>query len=175
MKEKKWTALLVIFFLVQGAASSPVLSFESSPLNPPTNIDVNHSDPVMKKIYDAICLGVSLYKLDTIAGLSRGEIERSYPGLSPNSPVRFDLANMDLGRKGWTRYYPFSVGNKSFIMRIFLTAERAFQSSVPVLYEGAIANPAITFQVLPSLNEILSDCRIKPLKLYYSSAASRSP
>ena len=88
MKEKKWTALLVIFFLAQGVASSPVLSFENSPLNPRINIDVNY-----------------------------------------------------------------------------------FESA---LYEGAIADPAMTFQALPSINEILSDCKIKPLKFYYSYSVSRS-
>ena len=129
----------------------------------------------MKKIYDAICLGVFLYELDTIERLSKEEIERNYSGLSLNSEVRFDLANMDLGKKGWTRYYPFSVGNKAFIMRIFLTSERAYQPSAPILYEGSIANPSVTFQVLPSLNEILAECKIRPLKLYYSSSASRSP
>ncbi len=175
MSKKKWSLLLAIFFLVQSITSSSILSFENSPLNPPTNIDANYSDGVVKKIYNAICLGVFLYELDTIGRLSKEEIERSYPGSLLNSEVRFDLANMGLGKKGWTRYYPFSVGNKAFIMRIFLTAERAYQPSVPVLYEGALADPAVTFQILPSLNEILSDCKIKPLKLYYSSAASRSP
>ena len=130
---------------------------------------------MVKEIYDAICLGVSLYELDTIARLPKEEIERSYLRLSLNSLVRFDLANMDLGKKGWTRYYPFFVGNKAFIMRIFLTSERAYQPSAPVLYEGAIADPAITFQVLPSINEILSDCKIKPLRTYSLSEVARSP
>ena len=86
MKEKKWTALLVIFFLAQGVTSSPVLSFESSPLNPRINIDVNYSGSVISKMID----------------------------------------------------------------------------------------PVVTFQALPSINEILSDCKIKPLKFYYSSFVSRS-
>jgi len=154
--------------------SSSILSFEISPLNPPTNIDVNYSDPAVKKIYDAICLGVFLYELDTIARLSKEEIERSCSELSLNSEVRFDLANMNLGRKGWTRYYPFSIGNKDFIMRIFLTAERAYQPSTSVLYEGSIAHPAVTFQVLPSINEIISNCKIKPHVIYSSYEVDRS-
>ena len=130
---------------------------------------------MVKKIYDAICMGVFLYELDTIARLSKEEIERSYPGLSLNSLVRFDLANMDLGKKGWTRYYPFSIGNKAFIMRIFLTAERAYQPSAPVLYEGSIADPAVTFQILPSINEMISGCKIKPRQIYSSSEVNHSP
>ena len=174
MSIKRWSLLLAVFFLVQSIASSSVLSFEGSPLNPPTNIDVNYSDPVAKRIYDAVCLGVFLYKLDTIKRLPKEEIERSYFGLSLNSEVRFDLANIDLGRKGWTRYYPFFVGQKNFIMRIFLTAERSYQPEAPILYEGSLANPAVTFQVLPSLNEILSGCKIKPRRIYHSSEVNRS-
>ncbi len=175
MSKKKWSLLLAVFFMVQSITSSSILSFESSPLNPPTNIDVNYSDPVMKKVYDAICLGIFLYELDTIKRLSKEDVERSCSGLLLNSLVRFDLANMNMGKKGWTRYYPFSIDGKNFIMRIFLTAERLYQPAAPILYEGGISNPAVTFQVLPSLNEILSDCKVKPLKLYYSSSASRSP
>ncbi|MDD5136897.1 MAG: hypothetical protein PHN63_06095 [Candidatus Omnitrophica bacterium] len=155
--------------------SSSCLSFENSPLNPPTNIDVNYSDPVVKNIYDAICQAVILYELDTAAGLSKEDMETSYPGLSLDSEVCFDLANMDMGRKGWTRYYSFSIGNKSFIMRIFLTSERSYQTEAPILYEGSLANPAVTFQVLQSLNELLSDLVIKPLKIHYSPEVSRSP
>lgn len=175
MSKKKWSIILTVFFLVQSIAFSSALSFESSPLNPPTNIDANYSDPVIKRIYDVICMGVLLYELDAVKRLSREEIEKSYPGLSLNTAVRFDLANMDLGKKGWTRYYPFSIGEKMFIMRIFLTAERAYQPSAPILYEGSIANPPVTFQVLPSLNEILADCKIKPHRTYPSSEVNRSP
>jgi hypothetical protein len=174
LSKKKWSGILAIFFLVQVVTSSPVLSFENSSLNPPTNIDANFSDPTVKNIYDAICLGVGLYELDTIEGLSKAEIEGRYPGLSLNSEVRFNLANMDLGRKGWTRYYPFSVGDKNFIMRIFLTVERSYQPEAPVLYEGSIANPAVTFQVLPSINEILSGCKIQPRRTYSSTEVNRS-
>ena len=137
-------------------------------------MDASYSDGVFKQIYTAICLGVSLYELDAIGGLSKEEIERRRPGLSVNSPVRFDLENMDLGRKGWTRHYPFYIEDKSFIMRIFLTAERTYQPSAPILYEGSLANPAVTFQVLPSINEIISVHKSKPHRTYYSPEVNRS-
>ncbi|MDD5174660.1 MAG: hypothetical protein WC482_03800 [Candidatus Omnitrophota bacterium] len=174
MNKVKWPVFLALFFLVQSIASSSVSSFENNPLNPPTNIDINYSDPAVKKIYDAVCVGLFLYELDTISRSSKEEIESGYCGLSLDSGVSFDLANMDIGKKGWTRYYPFSIGNKAFIMRIFLTSERAYQPSAPILYEGAITVPAVTFQVLPSLNEILSDCKIKPRQSYSSSEVDRS-
>ena len=173
MSKKKWSLLLAIFFLVQSISSSLALSFESSLLNPPTNIDANYSDGVVKKIYDAICLGISLYQLDAIGRSSGPDIEKSYAALALNSEARFDLANMGMGKRGWTRHYPFSVGNRAFIMRIFLTAERAYQSAEAVLYEGAINDPAVTFQILPSINDIISSCKIKPHSTYSSSEVNQ--
>jgi len=174
VSKKKWSVILAIFFLVQSIASSSVLSFEGSPLNPPTNVDVNYSEGAFRQIYAAVCLGVSLYELDAIRGLSKAEIERRHPGLSINSSVQFDLANMDLGRKGWTRYYPLSIGGKAFIMRIFLTSERAYQPAAPILYEGSLAHPAVTFQMLPSINEIISVHKIRPHRTYPSAEVNRS-
>jgi len=79
MDKRRWFVLPVIFLLAQSIMSSSVLAFESVPLNPPVNIDVNYSD-------------------------------------------------------------------------------------------GAF----VAFQVLPSVNEILSDCRIKPLTIYPSFEVDRS-
>lgn len=174
VSNKKWSFLLVIFFLIQNTMPSVALSMEGDPLNPLTSININNSDQVMRKIYDAICLGVFLYELDVVKRLPKEEIEKNYPELLLNSLARFDIKNMDLGKKGWTRYYPFSVGDKSFIMRIFLTSESAHQPSLTILYEGTIASPAVTFQVLPPLNDILSDCKIKPRRAYSSSEVNHS-
>ena len=174
MSKKKWSIILAIFFLVQSIVSSSVLSFECSSLNPPTKIDAAYSDHVIKNIYDAICMGVFLYELDTIARLSKEEIKKKYPALLLNSGVSFELANMDLGKKGWTRYYPFLIGDKSFIMRIFLTSEKVYQHSMLVLYEGAIANPAVTFQILPSINDTVSSCKSNPHRVRSSSAINHS-
>jgi len=107
-----------------------------------------------------------IYELDAVKRYAKDAIMREYPGLFFNAEVRFDLANIDLGKKGWTRYYPFSVGDKNFIMRIFLTAERSYQVPVATLFEGSIQKPAVTFQVLPCVNEILADCKIKPIGTY---------
>ena len=88
MSKKKWFGILAIFFLIQAMTSSPVLSFESSPLNPPINAAIN--------------------------------------------------------------------------------------TYVPILYEGTIVKASVTFQVLPSINEILSGCKIKPYQIYSSSEVNRS-
>ena len=90
------------------------------------------------------------------------------------SDVRFDFAHIDLMRKGWTRYYPFSVGEKRFIARIFLTKEALFQPKVRVVSELVIEDFGITLQVLPGISEILSDCKIKPNNIYQSPQADKS-
>lgn len=41
--------------------------------------------------------------------------------------------------------------------------------------EGRIEDPAIVFQVLPLLNEILSGCKIKPLYTYSTRQVDSSP
>lgn len=82
--------------------------------------------------------------------------------LSRFPEVRFDLDRIDMGKKGWTRYYPFSISGKDFIMRIFLTREYLFQPKAEVLYEDTTGDKELTFQILPGLNKILEGCRIKP-------------
>ena len=90
------------------------------------------------------------------------------------SDVRFDFEHIDLMKKGWTRYYPFSVGEKRFVARIFLTKEAAFQQGLPVMSEIVIEDSGVTLQILPSIDEILKDCKIKPNRIYPSSQADKS-
>lgn len=165
--------LLAIFFIVQYIVPTTALSFEGNPLNPPIRVDPNSPDRSFPELWSAICSGLIIYGMD-VNGSPKEEIVKKYPGAFINSEIRFDLANLEFGRKGWTRYYPFSIGDKNFIMRIFLTAERAYQPQAPILFEGGVNNPAVTFQVLPSVSDILSDCKIKPFKTYSSSQVGRS-
>lgn len=166
MNKKKWSIILAIFFLVQDLIPPPLLAIENNLLNPPTKANIGSSDTQFKKLYDAVCLGLFFYDLDAVKRYTKDAIAREYSDLLFNSEVKFDFANIDIGKKGWTRYYPFSIDNKSFIMRIFLTSEAHYQPSAPILYEGVIKNPAVTFQVLPSLNEILAGCKIRPIRTY---------
>lgn len=64
---------------------------------------------------------------------------------------------------------------KDFIMRIFLKEDNRRQQALPILYEGRIEDPAVVFQVLPSLNEILSSCKIKPRCTYSTRQVDSSP
>jgi len=166
VNRKKWSIILAIFILVQDAAISssafPAINY------PLTQIKVyqNSVDRSFKKIYDSVCMGLAIYKSDVINRSSKEDLINIFSRIVSIPGIKFDLENIDILKKGWTRYYPFSIDGKSFIMRIFLTAEKLYQPSVTVLYEGSVENPAVTFQVLPSLNEILADCKIAPRRTY---------
>lgn len=166
MNRKKWLSALAIFILVQDAAIPH--SLFSAVNHPLTQIKVceNSVDRSFKKIYDSVCMGLAIYKLDVTGRSSKESLIDTLGKIVSPPGIRFDLKNADVLKKGWTRYYPFSIDGKNFIMRIFLTAERPYQPPVAVLYEGNIVNPAVTFQVLPSLNEILAECKIAPRRTY---------
>ncbi len=165
MDKRRWSIPLAIFILLCDVASPYVISAANFPL---TQIKVNTPAPdsFFKKIYNSIYVGLSIYKSDAVQQHSKERIIENFKKLCDFSGVSFDLENIDIIKKGWTRYYPFSVDGRSFIMRIFLTEEKYFQPVAPVLYEGSIVNPEVTFQILPSLNDILSDCKIKPTRTY---------
>lgn len=173
MNRKRWSIFLVLFFLSSLIIPSKVLPDTNFPL---TNIkvDSNSGDIFFKKIYESVYIGLSIYKLDTIEKYAKERLIKNLNQTSVKSDIKFDMNNIDIGKKGWTRYYPFSIGDKNFIMRIFLTEELQYQPKVKVLYEGTLERPAVTFQILPSLNDILSDCRIKPLRTYSTAQVDRS-
>jgi hypothetical protein len=169
--KKRCLALLVVLFLAQYIAPAEILSGSNFPL-PQIRTGAESPDPFFKQICESICIGLSIYKLDAFEKYTKERIAADLR--TGSNTVKYDMENLDIGRKGWTRYYPFSIGDKNFIMRIFLTSEERYQSEVKVLYEGKLDNPAVTFQVLPSLNELLSDCKIKPFRAYSSSQVDKS-
>lgn len=164
---------LVIFFLCALTIPSKVLSDTNFPLTQ-IKVDSVSSDNFFKNIYESVYTGLSIYKLDAIEKYTKEMIITNSQYGARNSLIRFDIENIDIGKKGWTRYYPFSIGDKNFIMRIFLTEELQYQPNVRVLYEGTIEEPAVTFQILPSLNDILLDCKIKPFRTYSTTLVDQS-
>ncbi len=173
MGKKKVPILLGIFFLVQ-VTSSYSLSTETYPLNPQTKVSQHEANVPFQQVHDTVYLALAIYKADAINGESREEIARRFGAALFGRTVQFDFNLMDLGKKGWTRYYPIYIADKPFIVRVFLTDEYAYQPKVPVLFEAAMTNPAVTIQVLPGVNSILKDCRIKPYRIYSDSETGRS-
>jgi hypothetical protein len=168
---------VTIFFLAQITPLNGGASPQPDNLIPPAKVAPSIPDTCFRQIYGIVYGALYLYKLDAINRFSKDYILSEWGKESfCFSGVQYDIKNMDIGRKGWTRYYPFQVGNNNFIVRVFRTEERAYQPKIDVLFEGEIENPAVTFQVLPNLNSILKDCRIKPHTAYpYSRNAATSP
>lgn len=165
MNKRRWCVFLAMFFLLSDLTFSQIASATNYPLTQ-IKVTANCPDVLFKKIFDSICFGLSVYKSDVIGQFTKEALIKNFGKVVLNPSISFDLENIDIIKKGWTRYYPFSIDGKSFILRIFLTEEKAYQPAVAILYEGNIQNPAVTFQVLPSLNEILADCKIKPSRTY---------
>ena len=173
VNKRKWFAVLVVFFLLSDVIIPSVSTAANYPLTQ-IKVDPDTVDKAFKKIYDSVSFALSVYVSDVIERSSKESLIRNFSQVVLHPSIRFDLENIDVIKKGWTRYYPFSIDGKEFIMRIFLTSERSFLPDAPILYEGSIMNPAVTFQVLPSLKEILSDCKIKPRQVHSSPEVLRS-
>ena len=175
MSKKRLSIILAIFLLVQGISVGK-LSAGTCLLSPPTKVSLNESQICIKPSFSAICAALFLYKLDVRNGYSKDRIKETYGEFIHRfSDAQFDLDRMDMGKKGWTRYYPFSIGDKQYIMRIFLYEERYCQEQLPVIYEDYTRNKELVFQILPGINEMLKDSRIKPNAHFLQSPVDTSP
>ena len=174
MNKKRTAVLTVTFFLVQAFFLSGFAPAEVYLLNPPTGIGTAGANTPLKNTCGIFFKALELYKADALEGLAKDEIIKRYNDVCADSPVKFDLENLDLVRKGWTRYYPFSIDGRNFVARVFLTKETIFQPKINPISELVLNRLGITVQILPGINEILSDRRIKPNKVYDPSIAGRS-
>ncbi|MFA5143472.1 MAG: hypothetical protein WC522_04820 [Candidatus Omnitrophota bacterium] len=174
MKKRKTAAFAVFFFLVQAIQLAGTVPAENLSPNPLTEIKVGGASLPFKDTCTFLCMALSLYRSDAFQGMTKSELAKIYAPFLADSAIRFDFENLDIGRKGWTRYYPFSVSGRQFVARIFLTKEMPFQPCVTVLSEIACENLGVTLQVLPGIDEILSGCRIRPNNLYSSSQVDKS-
>jgi len=180
MNRRGSAIMLCILFLVQSLAYPQELLHRTLPLNPQTKVSPNNVKLAFLQKYDVLCMALLIYKLDAVERspkeVVKESIMREYDRAFFNlTGVKFDLEHIDLGKKGWTRYYPFSVHGEWYIMRIFKTEERVYQPEVSVLLEGDIEDPKVTFQILPGINRILEQCKIKPHDLLFSPQAIVSP
>ena len=168
MNKKITAAVAVTLFLVQAISLTGMAPAETLSPNPLTEINTGGANLPFKETCNFLCMALSIYRSDTFKGMPKEELVKAYGSMLSGSDVRFDFAHIDLMRKGWTRYYPFSVGEKRFVARIFLTKEANFQPKVQVISELAIENFGVTIQILPGIGELLNDCKIRPNKAYRS-------
>jgi len=77
--------------------------------------------------------------------------------------IIFDLERMGFEKKGYTRYYPFSVRGRDFIIRFFRLREKNQLPVCEVLHEGTFPNSQVAFQIIPSINTLLEGKEIKKI------------
>lgn len=164
MIRKNVSLLVTAVFLMQMIVLVGVSAESSFLLSPPTKIDNNNPNIVLMCKNDIIRASLFVYHLDAFERRPKKEIAEAYgAALSAFPHIVFDLEHIDLGKKGWTRYYPVSVGNEHLIVRIFLSEERFFQPDVQVLEEILIKKLGVTVQILPGINEMLKNHPIGPI------------
>ncbi len=170
VKKRRFAIAIIIFFLALAASSPDISEAQNSALSPPMRI----TEHLFKEVYATVSVAFSVYKMDAMDGLSMENIIDKHRAALIGADVKFDLEHMDLRRKGWTRHYPVSIRGENFIVRLFLTGERAYQPALPVLFEMDIKDPDVTCQILPDINSILGPAGIKPLRPTYQRQTSAS-
>lgn len=193
MDKKKLAIVLIVLFLVQNVTFAQELLPRTLPLNPHARVSLNKGRLSFSQKYDAVwdvlCMALLIYKLDALKKYSKdvvkesimNEYDRAFFNLAG---IKFDLDNIDIGKKGWTRYYPFHIGDKSYVIRIFRSEEQAYQPKLTVLLEGTVGIKGryngtdkkipVTFQILPGVNAILKKSKIEPQKLSPAPSAEAS-
>ena len=156
MKKKITAITAVTLFLVQAILLAGTAPAESYSLNPPTGVSMD------KCVIFTMALG--RYRQD-IQGL---------PAVKPAaSSVCSDFESVHFLNKGCTRYYSFSVGKETFLMRACRTDEVALQPKITFIEQFVSDEFGVTLQILPGINDLLSDHKIKPIKVASPSPADR--
>jgi hypothetical protein len=168
VKRKKLSGVLAVLFLIQVISLPQYLNAETFSLNPASRI----SEPSFQQISTAVCLAVLFYKQDVLSPVSRQDIISGFTKLN-GGDVRFDIRK--IARDGLVSLYPVTIAGRDFLIRIFLSAKDVEPPPVKILFEIKIDNPPVTCQILPSINDILKSCEIKPHKVYSTHQVEISP
>jgi len=89
--------------------------------------------------------------------------------------IAFDMDNIDFGKKGFTRYYPFTVDGRDLIIRIFDVRETSFLPEFRVFEEGVFEDSRIGFQIIPGIQDIVASKKIKKLPVPQPAIFATSP
>lgn len=170
MSKKRLHLILALLFAVQSTAFTQDLLPRTVSVEPASKVSLNKPQTPFLNKYDIyiLCMALLIYKMDVVERYSKDEIKEKMAEQYDNSffnlaGVNFDLENIDYFRKkGLTRYYPFYINEKPFVIRIFRTDEKHHQPEVEVLYEGSVGEPPVTFQILKGVNAILEKCQLRP-------------
>ena len=174
MNKKEVPILLGIFLLVHVTTSSLGFSEATCPLSPQTKVSSNNPDIPFMQLNELSRVAAHIYKIDALRCSSKDELKVELARIADvSSGVEFDIARR--AKDGLTRYYPISISGKPFIVRVFLKARLGSQTEAPILNEVTLEKSEIIIQVLPGINALLENVKIKPHNGYSSSEAARSP
>ncbi|MBL7158532.1 MAG: hypothetical protein ISS91_03395 [Candidatus Omnitrophica bacterium] len=171
--------LIVSLFLVHSivVAAEELGTYPISPIEKvsPTEISIKET---FASEFNILAFALGMYQLETEKGFSKEDIKAalSESNLSCGSAINmvFDLDNIDIRKKGFTRYYPFSANEKDFIIRIFDLREKHFLPEFEILHEGIFEDSDIGFQILPGLKTILRGKELNKFSLSDLSATECS-
>jgi len=184
MTKGKLIVLLVCFCVLyfNAPASPDIQSFvKASAINPakkvsPTEISIKE---IFAKEFNILTFALGMYQLDVGERLSKENIKMRLSDevlfCKEAFSIVFDMENIDFNRKGFTRYYPFSVNGKDFIIRIFDADEKCYLADFEIFYDGVLEESNIGFQIIPGVKEILADTKAGKLSISDPAAFTTNP
>ena len=166
LSKNRLLVITVCLFLVHTCAIAST-ELGTSPINParkvsPTELNIKE---LFALEFNILAFARGIYSMDVEERLTKADIKkRLADGLDTCArelSLTFDLDNIDFRKKGFTRYYPFNVEGKDFIVRIFDAREEYYLPDFEVFYEGKYGDTNIGFQIIPGLATILADTKIE--------------
>lgn len=180
MNRKRFVIIVFCLFVVC-ATSTYAIDIRTSSLNlakkvSPTNSDIKEFFATQ---FNILTFALNMYQLDTDKRFTKDIIKeklfRSHALWQEEFNIKFDLDNIDFKKKGFTRYYPFSVDEKRFIIRLFNIEEKKHLSDMQIFYEGVLEDSNLGFQIVPGLVEILNSTKAEKVEIQDPSVYSTHP
>ena len=182
MNKNRLLIIAVCLFLVHsqlGLASS----LGTLPLTPPVKVSPTETNQniIFLKEFNILAFALAMYHLEAEERLSNDSLKEHFSETlerwEDKFNVIFDLDNIK--RHGFVRYYPFTVKNKSLIIRLFneideYHARRHLPDDIKIICEGKFKE-GIKFQILPGINEILESKKIEKVSFQEPAACSTFP
>lgn len=170
-------SIIVCLFLVpsQIASTQDIGTYLRSVNQKVSSIETKKTD-IFIRDFNILSFALGLYNLDAKERLTKVEIKERLakePALLRDKfGVSFDMDKIDFKKKGFTRYYPFSVSGKDFIIRIFDINEKHYLAECQVVYEGAFEKSSLGFQIIPGIKTILDEKKTEKVVLVNPAACS---
>ena len=141
------------------------------------NIHDPHNVSAIFRTCDAVGVQeVSLiYNYEKLPKLGKKSSASAYKWVEKKKYKSVKECYENFNKKGFTRYYPFTLRDKSFIIRIFDIDEKYYLPSFEIFYEGTFENSEIGFQIIPGVKEILKSKEAKKITFLNPSIYSTYP